>query len=133
MTASELERYIDKSKSCYSIKDIIIFNSDLYGETELYSADISKYGVNLRHSKNFAMDNDFSFIVRYRNGTQSELLNLYPADWSGGASGKKAEKLFALAAGDIITAFGLISSGTIDVKKVSAVVINGTEIPITWE
>ena len=111
----------DKTKSCYGINDKITFNSDFYGETELYSMDISTYGVNLRHSKNFFPDSDFSFIIKYWNGTQFELYNDNIASYGTSSSGEDdyASTYLEIYTGD-----------TIDVNDIVAVVINGTEIPV---
>lgn len=112
---------IDKSESCYNISDKITFNSDLYGETELYSVDISAYGVNLHHSMNFRIDNDFSFIVRYRDGSQFELYDFKIVDCSTSSSYDK----------DYAYSFLEIEKGDpIDVNNIAAVIINGAEIPL---
>ena len=112
---------IDKSECCYSISDKIDFVSELYGNTEIYSADISAFGVNLRHSKNFAPDKDFSFVIRYKDGSQTELHDYRKTHYGTGSRGED----------DFASTFMTIYNGDpIDVNNIASLIINGTEVKL---
>jgi|GEM_PF-5448479 len=116
----------DKSENTVTVYD---FGDDNTGDIRWLR--LSPFGVVTAGSENFYFINPkYSVEIEYNDGST---LNLYPAGWSGGASGEKIEKLFGLKAGARISVFGLTSYEPINVENVSAVVINGTEIPIMTE
>ena len=114
---------MDKSEGCYTVSKKIGFMSGLYGKSEIYSAELSAYGVNLLHSKNFVADKDFSFTIKYRGGTQLELNDKEKA---GSGTSSSGEEDFAR------TYIEIYNGDPIDVNDIASLIINGEEIPLNF-
>nr|MCR4779800.1 hypothetical protein [Ruminiclostridium sp.] len=107
------------------------YSRTVYDIGDIRRLQLSPFGAVITSHENYIRDPHFSFELIYSDGNR---VNIYPENGEAhSSSGEQITELFGLDVGEMMTEFISPMPGPIPVNAVSAVVINGEEIPLYFD